>query len=103
MKTRINEFAQSLPQKDKETGMYMYPNNTDAIPDNYWTKIKIVVNSEESKEQILNAIEYIHNLECIDSNFMPVNSFMHLYLYPDAIEVKPDYNFDCGKERNIKR
>ena len=107
MITKINEFADNMkdsnPSIDKETGMYMYPKNTENISDNFWSKIKIIVNSEGSKQQVLKALEYIHNLECIDSDFMPVNSLMHLYLYPDSVEVKPDYNFDYGKPRDKQR
>ena len=93
--------AENSPEKDQETGMYVYPKNVDPkkIPSNFWPKIKIVVDSEESKEQMLKAIEYIHCLECIDPNFMPVNSLMHLYLFPDSVEVKSDYDFDLGEQR----
>lgn len=57
--------------------------------DQKWGKIsKITVPTEEDKEQLLLACEYIHNLKDIDSDYMMVNMLMHLYEHPDLVEVQ---------------
>ena len=57
--------------------------------DQKWGKItKIVVPTEEDKKQLLLASEYIHYLGDIDSDYMMVNTLMHLYEHPDWIEVQ---------------
>lgn len=50
--------------------------------------IKIIVDSEEVKQQLLAESEYIHYLECIDSD--KANSLMHLYVAPQVIVVDED-------------
>lgn len=97
MKTK--KQTSDIPKLDKKTGLYKYPKEINMRTSKYFPMVKIVVDSEQSKQQILNAIEYIHNLECIDSDFMAVNSLMHLYLYPDSVEVRPDYDFNLGAQR----
>lgn len=58
-----------------------------------WCEItEIVVPTEHDKQQLLKAFEYIHNLKTIDSDFMAVNSVMHLYEEPDKIKVKITHN-----------
>jgi hypothetical protein len=49
---------------------------------------QITVNSEESKEQLVKALEYIHDLCDIDTNFIAVNELIHLYCYPSNIVVE---------------
>lgn len=104
---KIKKFKENIeyvsPLKDDETGLYIYPGEDNEvkakdIPSEYFPKVKIIVDSEQSKEQILKALEYIHYLSCIDSKFMAVNSIMHMYLFPDSVEVNVDYNFDYGKQ-----
>lgn len=54
-----------------------------------WCTIsEIVVPTERDKEQLLKAFEYIHNLRTIDSDYLAVNTIMHMYQHPDAIKVK---------------
>lgn len=91
--------SSDIPKLDKKTGLYKYPEVINSRSAKYFPMVKIIVDSEQSKEQILNAIEYIHNLECVNSDYMAVNSLMHLYLYPDAVEVRPDYDFNLGEPR----
>jgi hypothetical protein len=102
MKKFSKESIKIIPKKDKKTGMYVYPENAEAknIPVNFFPKVKIITDSEESKEQLLKALEYIHNLSCIDPNFIPVNGLMHLYLFAESVEVKPNYNFNLGEQTN---
>lgn len=59
---------------------------------------QIIVDSEQSKDQILKALEYLH-YEDIDTDLMAVNSLVHHYLFPGSIEVNPDYDFNVGQQR----
>lgn len=87
------------PKKDNRTGLFMYPPGEEMPDPEFFPKIRIIVDSEQSKEQLLRAIEYIHYLGCIDSDYIAVNCLMHHYLYPDSIEVNPEQNFDYGEMR----
>jgi len=50
--------------------------------------MKIIVSSEQEKAELLEAIEYIHYLRCIDTDHSPmVNELVHMYLAPELIEV----------------
>ena len=54
-----------------------------------WIEIfKIIVEDEDSKQQLLLASEYIHNLRNIDTGYMGANMLAHLYQNPELIEVK---------------
>ena len=110
MEDKMKTFKQHkcIPKIDKETGIYRYPKDktkpsgyadSKDIPPEYWSKIKFIVDSEQSKDQLLKALEYIHYLGEIDSDLMAVNILMHMYLFPGSVEVRPDYNFDVGSER----
>ncbi len=62
----------------------------DAAGDNQkWITIKkIIVETEEDKQQLLLASEYIHGLRNIDTGYMGANLIAHLYHCPDLIEVQ---------------
>ena len=66
--------------------MYRYDDNKG---DNQkWCNIKeIVVDSEESKQQLIAAIHYLHDAE-IDTDYLAVNSLVHMYQFPEKIKVK---------------
>ena len=95
-----------MPKLDRKTGLYKYPrekkgkHNIDVarIPTEYFPKIKIIVDSEQSKEQVLKALEHLHSSD-IDTDLIAVNSLVHTYLFPDLVQVKPDYDFNPGKQR----
>jgi hypothetical protein len=56
--------------------------------DQKWgTVVKIQVATQEDKEQLLKASEYIHNMRELDTDFMMVNTIAHLYTCPELIEV----------------
>lgn len=48
--------------------------------------IKIVVDTEEEKEQLLEASRHIHDSD-VDTDLPMVNTICHLYLAPQLIEV----------------
>lgn len=48
----------------------------------------ITVDSEETKQQLLLALHYIHNLSEIDTSYIAVNALVHLPLDPSRIIVK---------------
>jgi hypothetical protein len=52
--------------------------------------MKIIVNTDIEKQEILNASETIHFLECVDTDIPGVNTICHLYLHPELIEIDPD-------------
>ena len=49
--------------------------------------IKIIVNSEQEKRELLSASEHIHNLHDIDTDIPMVNFLAHLHLNPEFIYV----------------
>lgn len=49
---------------------------------------KIIVDTEEEKQQFLEASRYIHDFRGIDPNIAGVNDIAHLYAAPQNIEVK---------------
>ena len=53
------------------------------------TLTEIIVPTEQDKVQLLKAFNYIHNLREIDSDFLAVNTLMHMYQCPDKIKVQP--------------
>ena len=57
--------------------------------------LKIIVKTEEEKQEMLKASKYIHDFSLygLDADIMGVNRFMHLYMSPECIEVRPDENF----------
>lgn len=57
---------------------------------NIWKyMIKIIVDTQLDKMQLLEASRYLDSLRCIDSNHnYMVNFLMHFYCNPDLIEVK---------------
>lgn len=81
-----------------EREAFDYDNATDGLirydesagDNQQWCSItEIVVPTEQDKEQLLKALQYIHNLHEIDSHFLAVNTLMHLYTCPDRIKVQP--------------
>lgn len=53
----------------------------------HFSGVRIVVDSEVAKQQILLALRYIHDLREIDLDYVAVNYLAHLYETPEAIEV----------------
>lgn len=59
---------------------------------NKWVTItKIVVPTQEDKEQLLLASRYIHNLRNIDTEINGANVLAHLYTHPEKIVVEPKH------------
>lgn len=48
--------------------------------------IKIIVDTQELKDKILDESEYIHNFLTIEEGY--ASTLMHIYMNPDLIEVK---------------
>jgi hypothetical protein len=49
---------------------------------------KIVVPTEKDRKQLIKAFEYLHNLRCIDTDYIIVNQLVHEY----ELESKPEYS-----------
>ncbi len=47
-----------------------------------WTKYKIIVPTEEDKQEILEAFEHLHYTDC-DTDYVTVNQLIHEYLTPN--------------------
>jgi hypothetical protein len=52
------------------------------IKDIRWTKYKIVVPTEQDKNDLEEAFEHLHYTDC-DTNNVPVNQLIHEYLTPE--------------------
>ena len=48
--------------------------------------MKIIVSSQEIKDELIAQSEYVHWLECIDSD--KAGMLMHIYMNPDMIIVE---------------
>lgn len=49
------------------------------IKDVNWTKYKIIVPTEEDRQELLEAFEHIHYADC-DADYVTVNQLIHEYL-----------------------
>ncbi len=56
--------------------------NFKNIQDVKWTKYKIIVPTEEDKQELLEAFEHLHYTDC-DTNYITVNQLIHEYLTPE--------------------
>lgn len=59
----------------------------DDQPTRFIDMKKIQVGSLYDKEQLLLAFKYIHDLKCIDPDYVAVCYIMHLYQHPELIEI----------------
>lgn len=73
---------------DKHRLMERYPEN-DEEPKHYVAITEIVVPTQRDKDQLLRAIEYLHDNRTIDTDFYAVNALVHMYEDPDRIKVRP--------------
>lgn len=67
-----------------------------------WTKFKIVVPTENDKDELIEAIEHIHFAE-IDTDFVTVNQIAHEYLEGNNIIVSEDLFNQIEKEEEEKK
>lgn len=64
-----------------------YPTEEGVEPN--WINLKeIVVGSERDKQQILQALKYLHDNRTIDTDFLAVNTLVHVYTQPDMVKVR---------------
>lgn len=76
----VDEDEVELPY---DYGLIRY-DDADSPPD----FLKIVVATERDKEQVLALSKYFHDLRVIDTDYVLVNSFAHLYHAPHLVEVQ---------------
>lgn len=72
---------------DEEVSNYDYGLDRYDDTENRPQILKIIVDSEYAKEQLLKTSKYFHDLN-IDTDYMMVNEFAHLYHDPDLIIVE---------------
>lgn len=59
-----------------------------------WVMIsEIIVPDEFSKEQLLLAFKYVHDIRTLETDIIAVNAIAHMYQVPDKITVNPYHNF----------
>jgi hypothetical protein len=77
----------ALPVRSEDKTMVRYDESKGK--DQQWvTIIEIVVPSEFDKQQLLAAIEYLHYSRDIDTDYIPVNTLVHVYENPDLVIVR---------------
>ena len=64
-----------------------YPDNN--LPNDIWTKFKIVVPTEQDRKYLMEAFEHIHYSD-IDTEFVTVNQLAHQYLDDNFIIINED-------------
>ena len=78
-----NSYHENLnAQKNKYNDLEKHD---DSDP-KFITITKIVVPTERDKQQLLKAIEYLHD-QNINTDYYAVNTLVNLYEHPDQIEV----------------
>jgi hypothetical protein len=68
--------------------LHKYDESKPVSEQKYVRITKIVVPTNEDKQQLLAAFRYIHDLHEIDTDIMAVNTLAHMYLAEDLIEVE---------------
>ena len=66
-----------------------YTDDDEKGENHYFTKFKIVVSSEEDKQQLEEAFRYIHD-QNIDTDYVTVNQLVHVYLERDNKRIVID-------------
>lgn len=69
---------------------YDWDNEDKPDMQKWFNLVRIVVKTEEDKEQLIRASYYLHNLEDIDTDIMAVGFLAHLYQMPNLIEVEDE-------------
>lgn len=54
--------------------------------------IRIIVDSEAEKSNLLKASRMIHDCRSLNSNHSGINTLMHLHMCPDIIKVSIELN-----------
>lgn len=78
-----NSYYENINQKRNKYNDLERYNDDDP---KFVTITKLVVPSERDKQQLLKAIEYLHD-QNIDTDYYAVNTLVHLYEHPEKIEV----------------
>lgn len=62
----------------------------DKKEDQPWIEVhEIVVENQHSKDQLILASRYIHDMVELDTDYMAANYIAHLYEHPELIVVRP--------------
>ena len=80
IKNMFKSFKQfeSKESQEESYDLKKYPDNED-LSKVEWTKYKIIVPSEEDRQELMKAFEYFHYRD-VDSSFVAVNQLIHEYL-----------------------
>lgn len=78
-----------IKRDDEETDVEGLARYVEGKDERDWVAItKIVVPTARDKVQLLLALKYIHDLRCIDTDYLAVNTLAHQYQLPESIEVE---------------
>lgn len=96
-KNTIKKLKKKLRQIKNAHECWDYEENTKnmvrydealGVDQKYVSIKEIIVPSESDKEQLLLAFKYLHDNFTIDTDFLAVNSLIHIYLNPEKIKVQ---------------
>jgi hypothetical protein len=92
---KLHEMIVELIDDDEEHEAWNYEEHNRLLEryptegDPEWLGLKeIVVSTERDKQQFLQAFKYLHDNRTIDTDFLAVNTLVHIYMNPDLIKVK---------------
>lgn len=107
VRTLFKKYRLAFENDSEEAGeimhIHLFPDIIEVDPNN--KTMKIIVNSDEDKEKLLQESEYLHdNIVTIGKRFysndcIKGGSWMHLYMAPEIIEVDPTYVSEFYQER----
>jgi hypothetical protein len=78
--------------------MKRYPEDDNKITSDIFTRYKIIVETEQDKQELKEAFKHIHDSRDIDNSYVIINQLMHEYLVDgsDNILVIPNLWCDRG-------
>lgn len=78
--------------EEVDDALERYPEESSGEEPKWVCVSEIIVPDEYSKEQLLLAFRYIHDIRPLDTDIIAVNTIAHMYQVPDTITVNPYYN-----------
>lgn len=73
---------------------------SDEISSIVWTKFKIIVPTEQDKQEIVDAFKHFHD-EGYDSELITCNQLAHMYQNPDSVLVDESLYNELNSKNHI--
>jgi hypothetical protein len=80
--------AWAMEQAAPVPGLRAWDDNKTPEEQEYVYPIRIVVSSEDHKQQVMLALRYIHDMRELNTDYHAVNTLAHMYANPDSIVVE---------------